>query len=341
MFAKKFNPVNFHQIYEFIRGLPVTNQDFIEKAKIRQSNLTKPRGSLGRLEELAVFVSGWQATDTPLVEKVEAIIFAGNHGICDQGVNPFPQEVTRQMVENFKNNGAAINQICNSNGINLKVVDLELDRPTQDFSDSPAMTESETLDAFKVGWNAVNKDTQVLILGEMGIGNSTVASAICSAIFGGSVDSWVGPGTGSDSAGIQKKIKLIENSLVRHKDELSSPLEILSIFGGREQAAICGAILSARANSNVVILDGFICCASASILHAMGEQALEHCLLGHLSAEPASRSLASLLGKKPILDLDMRLGEGSGAALSFSILKAAINCHNGMASFAEAGVDTS
>ena len=151
MFAKKFNPANFHQIYEFIRGLPVTNQDFIEKAKIRQSNLTKPRGSLGRLEELAVFVSGWQATDTPLVEKVEAIIFAGNHGICDQGVNPFPQEVTRQMVENFKNNGAAINQICYSNGINLKVIDLELDRPTEDFSGSPAMTESETLDAFR--WN--------------------------------------------------------------------------------------------------------------------------------------------------------------------------------------------
>ena len=341
MFAKTFNPVNFHQIYEYIEDLPIADKAFIEKAKIKQSNLTKPIGSLGRLEDLAVFVSGWQATDTPNVKNVEAIIFAGNHGICNQGVNPFPQEVTCQMVENFRNNGAAINQICESNGIKLKVVDLELERPTQDFSGDLALTEQETLDAFNAGWNAVNKDAQVLILGEMGIGNSTVASAICSAIFGGSVESWVGPGTGADTAGVEKKIRVIENSLEKHKDELNSPLEILSVFGGREQAAICGAILGARANRKVVILDGFICCASASILHAIDEKALDHCLLGHLSAEPASRSLASLLGKKPILDLAMRLGEGSGAALSFSILKAAISCHNGMASFAEAGVDTS
>ena len=173
----------------------------------------------------------------------------------------------------------------------------------------------------------------------MGIGNSTVASALCSAIFGGSVSSWVGPGTGSHHAGIQKKIKVIENSLLKHRDNLKSPLEILSVFGGREQAAICGAILGARAKKKVVILDGFICCASASILHAIRKESLDHCLLGHLSAEPASKSLASLLGKKPILDLGMRLGEGSGAALSFSILKNAISCHNGMSSFAEAGVD--
>ena len=339
MVIKKFNPVNFHQIYKHIGDLPIADQVFINNAKIKQSNLTKPIGSLGRLEDLAVFVSGWQATDTPEVKNVEAIIFAGNHGICNQSVNPFPQEVTSQMVDNFKNNGAAINQICDSNGIGLKVIDLELDRPTQDFTVGPAMTESETLDAFRIGWNSVNKDTDVLILGEMGIGNSTVASAICSAIFGGSVKSWVGPGTGSDSDGIKKKIKVIKNSLVKYKDGLNSPLEILSVFGGREQAAICGAILGARANRKVVILDGFICCASASILHAISEQSLDHCLLGHLSAEPASRSLSSLLGKRPILDLDMRLGEGSGAALSFSILKSAIRCHNGMASFAQAGVD--
>ncbi len=298
-------------------------------------------GSLGRLEDFAVFVSGWQATETPEVKNAVAIIFAGNHGVCNQGVNPFPQEVTRQMVDNFRNKGAAINQICDTNGISLKVVGLELERPTQDFTIGLAMTEAETLEAFNIGWNAINDDAHVLIFGEMGIGNSTVASAICSAIFGGSVKNWVGPGTGSDRAGIQKKVQVIEDSLATHKDNLTGPLEILSVFGGREQAAICGAILGARAKSKVVILDGFICCASASILHAINEEALDHCLLGHLSAEPASQSLASILGKKPILDLGMRLGEGSGAALSFSILKTAISCHNGMASFAEASVDNS
>jgi nicotinate-nucleotide--dimethylbenzimidazole phosphoribosyltransferase len=318
--------------------LPEADKAAAEAARARQNSLTKPPGSLGRLEALAEFMATWRGTARPEIWKAQALVFAGNHGICAQGVNPYPQEVTAQMVANFRSGGAAINQLCAVNGADLSVIALELDRPTGDFTDGPAMLESDCLDALWQGASAVDEGADILILGEMGIGNSTVAAALAAACFGGDVAEWTGPGTGSDKAGIARKIDAIERGLKRHGRVIGNGPAILAALGGREQAAICGAVLAARAARIPVILDGFICTAAAAVLYATDKRLLDHCLVGHASAEPGHRKLLAAIHKRPVLEFDMRLGEGSGAALALGIVRSALACHNGMATFGEAGV---
>jgi nicotinate-nucleotide--dimethylbenzimidazole phosphoribosyltransferase len=316
--------------------LPQFDAAAAEAARARQDSLTKPPGSLGRLEELAVFMAGWRGTDRPAIDRAQAVVFAGNHGICAQGVNPFPQEVTAQMVANFEAGGAAINQLCRANGAELSVIALDLDRPTADFTEKPAMSEAECLDALNRGAAAVDPAADVLVLGEMGIGNSTVAAALACAVFGGEPADWVGRGTGSDDAGLARKRDAVAAGLARHGG--ARGMEILAALGGREQAAICGAVLAARAARIPVLLDGFICTAATAPLHAVDPGLLDHCVVGHRSAEPGHRHLLDAMGKRAVLEFDMRLGEGSGAALALGILRSALACHNGMATFAEAGV---
>jgi nicotinate-nucleotide--dimethylbenzimidazole phosphoribosyltransferase len=240
------------------------------------------------------------------------------------------------MVMNFQAGGAAINQLCRANGADLQVIPLDLDRPTQDFTQEPAMSEAETLAAMQTGADAVDTQADVLILGEMGIGNSTVAAAMAAAVFGGEVAAWVGAGTGSDAAGIARKIAAVKAGLARHQG--CAGMAVLAALGGREQAAICGAVLAARAAGIVVILDGFICTAAAAVLYGTDPRLLDHCLIGHQSAEPGHAKLLNAINKDAILKFDMRLGEGSGAALALGILRGALACHNGMATFGEAGV---
>ena len=318
------------------KTLPQADLAALEAARARQNSLTKPPGSLGRLEDLACFMASWRGVDRPTISRAQAVVFAGNHGICAQGVNPYPQAVTAQMVLNFQHGGAAINQLCRANGADLSVIALELDRPTADFTEGPAMTEAETLAAMHEGAAAVDLTADVLILGEMGIGNSTIAAAMAAALFGGEVAAWVGAGTGSDSDGMKRKIVAIEKGLARHTG--LDAMGVLAALGGREQAAICGAVLAARAARIPVILDGFICTAAASALYAADKALLDHCLVGHCSAEPGHLKLLTALDKRAVLEFDMRLGEGSGAALALGILRAALECHNGMATFGEAGV---
>ena len=324
------------QLASLATQMPQADAAAIDAALTRQNSLTKPPGSLGKLEELAVFMAGWRGSARPVIAQAQAVIFAGNHGICAQGVNPYPQAVTAQMVANFTAGGAAINQLCRANGADLSVVALDLDQPTGDFTTGPAMSEAACLDALNRGAAAVNPQADVLILGEMGIGNSTIAAALTSALFGGEVADWVGPGTGSDAAGLARKVAAIKTGLARHSG-LSAP-QVLAALGGREQAAICGAVLAARAARIPVILDGFICTAAASVLYAIDPRLLDHCLAGHASTEPGHRRLLAAIGKRPILEFDMRLGEGSGAALALGILRSALEVHNGMATFGEAGV---
>ncbi|TQS72907.1 nicotinate-nucleotide--dimethylbenzimidazole phosphoribosyltransferase [Rhodobacteraceae bacterium] len=316
--------------------LPQASSTARNAARLRQDSLSKPPGSLGRLEDLALFMAEWQDTDRPAITTAQAVVFAGNHGICAQGVNPFPQSVTAQMVANFQRGGAAINQLCRANGADLAVVALDLDTPTADFTQQPAMTADETLHALNQGAAAVDPKADILILGEMGIGNSTVAAALSCALFGDKVADWVGHGTGSDAAGIDRKIDAVTRGLARHPDRTG--MGILSALGGREQAAICGAVLAARLHRIPVILDGYICTASAAPLHGVDPRLLDHAIVGHVSAEPGHRKLLAALRKVPVLGFEMRLGEGSGAALALGIVRAALDCHNGMATFAEAGV---
>lgn len=308
-----------------------------EAARDRQDELTKPPGSLGRLEELAIFMAGWQGRAQPRIERAQALVFAGNHGVTAQGVNPYPVEVTAQMVANFENGGAAINQLCRLAGAELKVVALDLDRPTADFTRGMALEVPDLVASIQTGKDAVDPRADVIILGEMGIGNSTVAAALAAATFGGKAADWVGPGTGADAEIMANKLRAVEAGLKRHKGAATAA-SILGSYGGREQAAICGAVIRARELGIPVILDGFICTAAAGVLMVNDRNALDHCLIGHESAEPGHRRLLAAMGKEPVVTLDMRLGEGSGAAVALLILRAALECHNGMATFAEAGI---
>ena len=316
--------------------LPKADEASIAAARDRQNQLTKPPGSLGALEDIALFIAGWQRTDRPRIGKAQALVFAGNHGICERGVNPFPQAVTAQMVANFQAGGAAINQLCRANGADLTVIPLDLDRPTGDFTQGPAMSGDEALAALNTGVAAVAEDADILLLGEMGIGNSTIAAALACASFGGDPADWVGAGTGSDADGMALKAQVIAEGIARHGT--ADPIRTLCNLGGREQAAICGAVLAARALSVPVLLDGYICTAAVAPLHATDPALLDHCLVGHASAEPGHARLTEAMGKTPVLDFAMRLGEGTGAALALGIVRSALECHNGMATFAEAGV---
>ncbi|MDO9525177.1 MAG: nicotinate-nucleotide--dimethylbenzimidazole phosphoribosyltransferase [Gemmobacter sp.] len=305
-------------------------------AQARDSVLTKPRGALGRLETLAIWVAGWQGTARPRITAPQIIVFAGNHGIAARGVSAFPAAVTAQMVAKFMAGGAAINQLAASTGAKLDIVALDLDRPTTDFTTGPAMTDHDLTRALAAGWQAVDPAADLLVVGEMGIANSTSAAALACALYGGTPEDWIGRGTGVDDHGLQRKAETVRLGLARH--QCATPLEALRCLGGRELAAMAGAIARARHLSVPVILDGFICTAAAAVLDAMTPGALDHCLAGHVSQEPGHARLLEKLGKAPLLALDLRLGEGSGGALAISIVKAATACHSDMATFAEAGV---
>ncbi|MEM9579660.1 MAG: nicotinate-nucleotide--dimethylbenzimidazole phosphoribosyltransferase [Pseudomonadota bacterium] len=305
-------------------------------AEARNGQLTKPPGALGRLEELAIWVGSWQGTDRPRLDKRQVIVFAGNHGVTAQGVSAFPPEVTVQMVANFEHGGAAINQLCRAAGADLSVHALDLDRPTGDFTQGPAMTEQEVIAALHAGWAAVDSTAEVLVVGEMGIGNTTSAAALAHAIYGGEAEDWTGRGTGVDDAGLANKTRVVREGVALHGS--GDGLENLRCLGGRELAAMAGAIARARAARIPVILDGFICTAAAACLEAAIPGALDHAVAGHLSQEGAHAALLDKLGKTPLLSMDMRLGEASGAALALNILGSAVACHSGMATFAEAGV---
>ena len=228
----------------------------------RQAELIKPPGSLGRLEDLVAWLARW-SRGGPKLDRVEVLVFAGNHGVTAQGVSAYPAAVTAQMVANFAVGGAAINQLARGACATLKVVPLMLDQPTADFTQAPAMDEREFLDAVAAGYNAVSPNADLLCLGEMGIGNTTAAAAVCAALFGGGGARWAGRGTGVDDHGLTRKVTAIEAGLARHA-ALSDPLRIAAALGGRELAAILGAALSARQRRIPVLLDGFVCTAAVA-----------------------------------------------------------------------------
>lgn len=326
-------------IRQKLTNLPQINKTTASAASSRDATLTKPVGALGRLEELAVWASGWQGQHPPTLNTPQVIVFAGNHGVCAQGVSAFPPEVTVQMVANFQNEGAAINQLAKAFGASFSVHPINLDTPTNDFTDAAAMSEEECISAFNLGWAAVSPSADMLAIGEMGIGNTTIAAALSAALYGGDGHQWAGPGTGVSAEGLSLKAKVIDAGLEKHNEILNDPLCILQCLGGRELAAMAGAILAARYMNIPVILDGFVTCAAAAVLAKENTNALDHCISGHVSAEPGHILLLKHLQMEPLLNLKMRLGEGSGAALALGILKGAIATHNGMASFAEAGVN--
>ncbi|WP_163849430.1 nicotinate-nucleotide--dimethylbenzimidazole phosphoribosyltransferase [Pseudooceanicola aestuarii] len=326
----------FTAFAEVLRAAPGPDSGAAAGASARNGQLTKPPGALGRLEDLAEWYAGWRGDPRPRITAPQVLIFAGNHGVAARGVSAFPAEVTAQMVLNFQAGGAAINQLSDLHGAAMSVHPLALDRPTADFTQGPAMTQADCLAALRTGWDAVDPQADLLITGEMGIGNTTSAAAMVHALFGGAAAEWVGRGTGVDAEGLARKAEVVAAGVAANRPV--GGLEVLRCLGGREIAAMAGAIARARLLRIPVLLDGFICCAAAAALADVVPGALDHALAGHVSAEAAHPALLSRLGKTPLLSLDLRLGEGSGAALALGVLKGAIACHSGMATFAEAGV---
>ena len=322
-------------------NLPDGDESAAQATRDRQTTLTKPPGSLGRLEDLVAWLACWQHLPRPRLDHVEILVFAGSHGVAARGVSAFPAEVTAQMVANFAAGGAAINQLAKAVNAELCVVPLDIDHPTADFTQSPAMTQDEFLAAVAAGFNAVKDHADIVCIGEMGIANTTAAAALSAGLFGGDPAAWVGRGTGVDDAGLKRKAEVVGEALKLHRDHLSDPLQVAMRLGGRETAAMMGAALGARHRCKPFIVDGFVATAAVAPLVKLNPRAVGHMEAGHVSAEAAHRTLLEHLGLKPLLDLGMRLGEGSGAALSVSIIRAALACFDGMATFDHAGVSDS
>jgi len=329
---------SFDEIRALLRALPGPDLQAGSAAAAREAQLTKPAGSLGRLEELAAWMAAWQGRHPPTVDRPATAVFAGNHGIAAKGVSAYPAEVTKQMVKNFLDGGAAVNQLCAFADSDLKVYEMALDEPTRDFTEAPAMDEEDCVRAMAYGMMAVDENMDLLALGEMGIANTASAAALCHALYGGEAADWVGRGTGIDDARLVHKTALVADAVTRHRAIMRDPLEVLRCLGGLELAAIAGAVLAARLARTPVLLDGFACTAAAAVLQALDPAALDHCQVAHRSVEPGHTRLLQRIGKRPVLDLDMRLGEASGAVLAIQVVRAACICHGGMATFAEAGV---
>lgn len=325
-------------IRRLLADLPGADAESIHRAGDRERTLTKPGGALGRLEELTAWLAGWQGRHPPRLRRITARVFAANHGIVAHGVSAYPAAVTAQMVENFHAGGAAVNQLCETLGVELQVRALDLDRPTRDFTLEPALSEAEFAESFNIGREEARDGLDLLCLGEMGIGNTTAASALAHALYGGRASAWTGPGTGVAGERLAAKTRVVEAGARHHAEAAQDPLDLLRRLGGRELAAIAGAVIGARLRRIPVLLDGFVCTAAAAPLVAIRSDVLDHCRVAHVSAEPGHRLLLRRLGQRPLLDLDMRLGEASGAVLAVGLLRAALACHVGMATFAGAGV---
>lgn len=329
----------FNDFRALLTNLPVADEFSTILAKKRQENLKKVRGSLGKLGDIAVWYAGWRGTQKPIVTRPLVAIFSGNHGIVEENITPFPQSMTQKMVENFASGGAAINQICIAYDLGLKIFDLALEYPTMNITKDAAMDERSTAATMAFGMESIAGGIDLLCLGEMGIGNTTIASALCVALFGGEVEEWIGKAMGEGDVFYQRKIAAVKTAVSLHKEHFNDPFEIMRRLGGREIAAIIGAILAARMEKIPVILDGFVATAAAAILYKMHPRALEHVLVGHVSSEKAHCKLLKKIGKEPLLDLGIHLGEGAGAAMAAGIVKAAVLTHAQMAVLEQESLD--
>lgn len=325
------------EIRGLLQNLPGPSDAARRAAAAREAGLTKPPGALGRLEELSAWMAAWQDRHPPTLRRPRVAVFAGNHGVAARGVSAYPAAVTQQMVANFVAGGGAVNQICRGVDADLRVYELSLETPTADFTVGPAMADADCARAMAYGMMAVEQGVDLIALGEMGIANTTAAAALCLALFGGTARDWTGPGTGVSGPRYEVKLATVAAGAGLHAGA-GDGLEMLRRLGGFEFAALAGAVIAARFARVPVLLDGFAATAAAAALHAVDARLLDHCQIAHLSAEPAHGRLCAALGKRPLLDLGMRLGEASGAALAIGLVRAAVACHEGMATFAGAGV---
>lgn len=333
------------------------DRDMQAAAAERQQQLTKPAGSLGQLEALAVQLAGLQGRLKPRVDQLWIGIFAGDHGVVAEGVSAYPQAVTGQMLHNFVSGGAAISVLARQLGAQLDVVDLgtvtpmldlagvrhlQLGAGTANFATGPAMSDAQGLKALQAGRDSVLRaqaaGSEVFIGGEMGIGNTASASAVASALLDCPASQLTGPGTGLDAAGVSHKARVIDRALALHAGHLDDPLQTLFRLGGFEIAALVGAYVACAQEGVVAVVDGFICTVAAMVAVRMNPDCREWLIFSHRGAEQGHRHVLESLQAEPLLDLGLRLGEGSGAALAVPLMRLACDLHGQMATFAEAAV---
>ena len=288
----------------------------------RADDILRPAGALARLDDIAVWMAGWQRTPTPRVERPLAIVFAADHGVAEAGVSKYPIEVTKAMLDAFATHRSTITSLARVAGADVRVVDVGVGRPSGDLRRERAVDDHRFDECVDAARRAVESaDADLLVFGEMGIGNTTAAAAVAHALCGGEAGDWVGRGTGVDDEGLERKREAVEQGVARVAGR--PPLDVLAEIGGLELVSIAAAILAARRRSTPVVLDGYVVTAAAAVLHAMRTDALDHCIVGHRSAEPGHRRLLEHVGLSPLLDLDMRLGEASGAMVAVPIVRMA------------------
>ena len=341
-------------IIEMIKPL---DEGAMAKARARQDHLTKPRGSLGRLEELSVKIAGITGKAMPRIEQKAIVTMAGDHGVIAEGVSAYPQEVTAQMVYNFLTGGAGINVLARHIGARVVVVDMgvaanlephpwlvskKIAFGTRNMAKEPAMSRQQASLAIDGGVEVINEEVakglDIVGVGDMGIGNTTPSSAICAAITGEPVAKVTGRGTGINEEELASKVKVIETALALNKPDPKDAIDVLSKVGGFEIGGIAGVIVGAAAQRIPVVIDGFIAGAAALIATGLCSKVKDYLIAAHVSAEIGHRAMLDYLGLKPLLDLEMRLGEGTGAALAIPIIEAAAKTLAEMATFADAGV---
>ena len=316
-------------------GIDVCSRD---KAAERARRVLRPAGAVAALDEVASWLAGWQRTAAPRVEKPALIVAAADHGAAARGVSAYPQEITSAMLSAIRQGAATSSVMARHVGAELVALDAGVGRPSADFTLSPALSEAEFAARFRQGREAAARlDCDLLAVGEMGIGNSASAAAVAAAVMGGDPESWVGPGSGVSGQALDSKRRTVAEG-VRRVGAVG-PLEALRQLGGGEMAALAGAVTEARRRSLPVVLDGFISTAAVIALEAAAPGALDHCLASHVSAEPGHRRLLERLGKAPLLDLNMRLGEGSGALMAVPLIRLAAAAVTEVATFEEWGLE--
>lgn len=305
---------------ESLERLPTCDQASKNAVRDRASNVLRPAGALQTLDEIAILIAGWHATSAPRITRPAALVFAADHGVASSSVSAYPADITASMLKAYQSGKSTLSVFAKIAGATVHAVDVGVGRPTKDIQVEAAMSQQRFDEAITAGRNAVKQlDADLLVLGEMGIGNTTAAAAVTAAILGGATTSWVGRGTGVDEEGMARKCSAVDRAVTRIK-EIKDPLEILRQVGGAEIAAMAGALVAARLRRLPVVIDGYVVTSAALPLHQISSTALDHCLFGHCSAEQGHRKVLTHLNKLPILDLSMRLGEGSGAMAAVPLI---------------------
>lgn len=324
-------------IVDLLRRLPGADEESRALVSQRATDVLRPQGALARLDETAAWLASWQRTARPSVSNPALVVFAGDHGVVSEGVSAYPAEVTASMLRALRHGVATANVLAAEVGASVHVIDTGVGRPTGNIAVEPAMSHDRFASCFEQGRAAVRDlDTDLLVVGEMGIGNTTAAAAVAASLFGLTADDWTGRGTGINDVTLDRKVEVVRQA--RERVGSCDPIESLRQLGGSEMVAIAGAVLEARLKGLPVVLDGFVVTASVAPLETCRRGALDHCIAGHRSPEPGHQLLLEKLGKEPLLELGLRLGEGSGALAAIPLIRMAARAVVDVATFQEWGL---